>query len=111
MRFYVCQSSNTETSAVGSNWNELYLDSGLKDHLGGKGHVATKTSGYGGIKAKDVADLIPNQWVEFKLSVATIKGWFVDSTANYSSFNIGMMVHTINAADFDVYVSALEIVD
>lgn len=111
LRFYVCQSSNTETSAVGSNWNELYLDSGLKDHLGGKGHVATKTSGYGGIKAKDVADLIPNQWVEFKLSVATIKGWFVDSTANYSSFNIGMMVHTINAADFDVYVSALEIVD
>lgn len=111
LRFYVCQSSDAETSAVGSNWNELYLDSGLKDHLGGKGHVATKTSGYGGIKAKDVADLIPNQWVEFKLSVATIKSWFVDSTANYSSFNIGMMVHTINSADFDVYVSALEIVD
>lgn len=111
LRFYACQSSETETSAVGSNWNELYLDTGLKDHLGGKGHVATKTSGYGGIKAKDVADLIPNQWVEFRLSVATIKSWFVDSTANYSSFNIGMMVHTINTADFDVYVSALEIVD
>lgn len=113
IRFYVYYDCAAETATSGTVWNEFYLHTGMGNQLGSGGALAS----LGNTQGK--ADLIvANQWREISFTVAELNAKLgaLDSTTaqnKYDTLNFGMMVHYISAANyqFDVYVSALELVD
>ena len=112
LRFYVYYDQSDYQGTSGTKWNEFYLHEGLDDLLGSSATFVSL-----GDTSSNTNLILPNQWCEVKIAIADIlkksESKMVEGKFDAAAVTFGGMIHYIDSSnfDFDVWLSALEIVD